>query len=102
MCSIGAASSSFPGVTPVPGGEIACPITGAFKSAREFRIVVILRRVSVAIKPILAQRRSRPFVDDRNRPDVSETRADDVLISRTVKDLVAPPALGSRISARMS
>jgi hypothetical protein len=38
---MGAASSSFPGVTPVPGGEIACRITGAFKSAREFRIVVV-------------------------------------------------------------
>jgi hypothetical protein len=49
---MGAASSSFPGVTPVPGGEIACVVTGAFKSAREFRIIVILRRVSVAIKPI--------------------------------------------------
>jgi hypothetical protein len=48
----------------------------------------------VAIKPILAQRRSRPFVDDRNRPDVLETRADDVLISRTVKNLVA--ASGNR------
>jgi hypothetical protein len=102
MCAIRRSLLLFSGCDPVPGGEIACPITGAFKSAREFRIVVILRRVSVAIKPILAQRRSRPFVDDRNRPDVSETRADDVLISRTVKDLVAPPALGSRISARMS
>jgi hypothetical protein len=49
---MGAASSSFPGVTPVPGGEIACRNTGAFKSAREFRIAVFLRRVSVAIKPI--------------------------------------------------
>jgi hypothetical protein len=91
---MGAASSSFPGVTPVPGGEIACVVTGAFKSAREFRIIVILRRVSVAIKPILAQRRSRPFVDGRNRPDVSETHADNVLISRTVKDLVAASGTG--------
>jgi hypothetical protein len=54
----------------------------------------LLFYVEFRSQSILTQRRSRPFVDDRNRPDVSETRADDVLISRTVKDLVA--ASGTR------